>query len=167
MLLRALSHDLKTDRHGASIALLGGLFYCLTSLTVRKSVLMSNLNLLWQSFVMCPHILSSVAREKSPALVSVLLLPMELQRTMTLPPQLSFLYAGQSKCPQFLLPRHAFQPCYQLCCPPLDTFNVLNIHSTLLCPVTRTPHNIQDEALLNIVVKIEESILLTCYLGDV
>lgn len=155
------------DRHGSSITLLGGLFYCLTLLTVKKFVLMSNLNLPWQSFVMCPHILLSVAREKSPALFSVLPLPVELQRTMRLPPQPRFLYAGQFKCPQSLFPRHAFQPCYQLCCPPLDTFYVFNIRSTLLCPVTRTPHNIQDEALLNIVVKTEESLLLTCYLGDV
>jgi len=67
-MLRALSKCLSnTDSLGASTTSLGSLFQCLTTLSVKKCLLMSSLNLPCNSFEPFPHVLSLDTREKRSA----------------------------------------------------------------------------------------------------
>lgn len=65
-----------------------------------------------------------------------------------------FLPTRQPKCPQPLLAVHAFQPCWQLCCPPLNAFKYLTILFMLWKPelqaVLKAAQvlNIAEESLL-------------------
>ena len=76
-------------------------------------------HLLVQFCAIPPHVLSSDTRENRPAPPSLVSLHRKLWRAMRLP--LSFVFSKLDKptCPQVLLTGYAFQPHYQLCCPPL------------------------------------------------
>lgn len=56
---------LNTERNRASIIPLGSLFYCLTTIIVKKFFLMSSLNLLWGSSEPLPHPATRYMEEKS------------------------------------------------------------------------------------------------------
>jgi len=57
---------LNKSRDGDSATSLGSLFWCLTTLSVNKFFLISNLNLLWHNLRPFPLILSPVTNEKRP-----------------------------------------------------------------------------------------------------
>ena len=59
-------HLLNTSRDGDSTTSLGSLFQCLTTLSVKKCFLTSNLNLPWRNLRPFPLVLSPVTSEKRP-----------------------------------------------------------------------------------------------------
>lgn len=64
--MRALpSSLLNTDRHGGLITSLQSLFHCQTTLTVKKFLLMSSLNLLWCTLLQFPCSVSPVCRRRA------------------------------------------------------------------------------------------------------
>ena len=65
------THFLNTSRDGDSTTFLGSLFQCLTTLSVKKFFLISNLNLPWCNLRPLPLILSLVTWEKRPTLTSL------------------------------------------------------------------------------------------------
>jgi len=62
---------LNTSRDGDSTTPLGSLFQCLTTLSVRKCFLISNLNSPWHNLRPFPLVLSSVTSEKRPTPLSL------------------------------------------------------------------------------------------------
>lgn len=58
---------LDTDRPGALTMSLGSLFQCITTLSLKKHFLTTNLNVPWHTFEPFPHILSLDTREKRSA----------------------------------------------------------------------------------------------------
>jgi len=53
--------------------------------------------------------------------------PQEAAESKEVAPRPPFLRTRQAQSPQLLLIGHAFQPCHQRCCPPLDAFKDLHI----------------------------------------
>ena len=85
---------LNKSRDGDSATSLGSLFWCLTTLSVNKFFLISNLNLLWHNLRPFPLILSSVT---SPALIVITFHVFEESNTVSPQPPLP-----QTKRSQFL-----------------------------------------------------------------
>lgn len=85
-LLRVLSNHLSnTGKLGASTSSPGRLLQCLTSLSVKKCILMSSLKVPWNRFEPPQHIPSLGTREKSPTPPSLLPLLRNLQRAVRAP----------------------------------------------------------------------------------
>jgi len=63
---------LNTSRDGDSTTSLGSLFQCLTTLSVKKCFLMSNLNLPWCNLRPFPLVLSPVRRDQPLSLSKLL-----------------------------------------------------------------------------------------------
>lgn len=104
------------DRHGAQTMSLKNLFYCLTTITVKK--ILPNI----QSEIPT----NTVARKQSPVPISVSP-PHGVVENNAVTSWSPFLQNRQPKCPQLLFTGHDFQPFYQCYCPPLYAFKNLNI----------------------------------------
>ncbi|KAK4810503.1 hypothetical protein QYF61_004283 [Mycteria americana] len=107
LLNHVLKRHIYTD--GDSTTSLGSLFQCLTTLSVKKFFLISNLNLPWHNLRPFPLILSLVTWEKRPT-------PTSLQ-------------------PPFRL---LLQTLHQLCCPSLDMLQHLNVSLVVRGPKLNT-----------------------------
>ncbi|KAK4822563.1 hypothetical protein QYF61_016132 [Mycteria americana] len=106
----------KSRRDGDSTTSLGSLVQCLTTLSVKKFSLISNLNLPWRNLKPFPLVLSLAVVESD-----------------KVSPQPPFLQAKQPQFPQPLLRRLLLQTLHQLRCLSLDSFH-LNVS-----PVVRGP----------------------------
>ncbi|KAK4828136.1 hypothetical protein QYF61_023934 [Mycteria americana] len=108
-------------RHGDSTTSLGSLFQCLTTLSVNKFILISNLSLQWHNLKPFPLLLSLVVVERD-----------------KVSPQPPFLQANQPQFPQLLLIRLVLQTLHQLQCPSLDTLQHLNVSLVVRSPKLNT-----------------------------
>ncbi|KAK4824542.1 LOW QUALITY PROTEIN: hypothetical protein QYF61_016146, partial [Mycteria americana] len=128
---------LNSFRDGDSTTSLGSLFQCLTTLSVKKFFLISNLNLAWHNLRPFPLILSLVTWEKRPTPTSLpnLLSVVESDKVSPEPP---LLQAKQPQFPQPLLIRLLLQTLHQLRCPSLDTLQHLNVSLVVRGPKLNT-----------------------------
>ena len=115
---------LNTSRDGDS---LGSLFQCLTTLSVKKFFLISNLNLPWQNLRPLPLILSLVIQEKGPnTCLTTASFQVVVVETSKVPPQ-PLLQTKQPQFPQLFLMRLVLQTPHQPCCSSLDMLQPLNV----------------------------------------
>ncbi|KAK4807471.1 hypothetical protein QYF61_008239 [Mycteria americana] len=126
-------------RDGDSTTSLGSLFQCLTTLSVKKFFLMSNLNLPWRNWRPFPLILSLVTWEKrpTPPLDSL------LSESDEVSPQPPFLQAEQAQGPQPLPISLVLQTLPQLRCPSLDTLQPLNVSLEVRGPALNTAFEVR------------------------
>ncbi|KAK4821778.1 LOW QUALITY PROTEIN: hypothetical protein QYF61_000839 [Mycteria americana] len=117
---------------GDSTASLGSLFQCLTTLSVKKFFLISNLNLPWCNLRPFPLVLSLVTWDKRPT-------PTSLQpESNKVSPQPPFLQAKRPQFSQPLLIRLLLQTLHQLRCPSLHTLQHLNVSLVVRDPKLNT-----------------------------
>ena len=110
-------------RDGDSITSLVSLFQCLTTLSVKNFLLISNL----RSF---PLILPRVNSEKKPTLLTF----QGFEESNKVCPQPPFPQTKQSQFLQSLLIKHILQALHRPCCPSFDLFQHLHVLSELRCP---------------------------------
>ena len=125
---------LNTFRDGDSTTYLGSLFQCLTTLSVKKFFLISNLNLPWLNLRPFHLVLSPVTSEKRPTSF-LLYTPFRYwRRAIRSPLNLLFPQIKQPQFLQSLLIGHILQALHKPCCPPLDLLQHLNVLSVPRCP---------------------------------
>ncbi|KAK4813127.1 hypothetical protein QYF61_011338 [Mycteria americana] len=112
--------DDKVLRDGDSTTSLGSLVQCLTALSVKKSFLISSLNLPWRN--LRPFPLAVVESDE-------------------VSPQPPFLQAQQPQVPQPLPISLVLQTLPQLCCPSLDMLQPLNVSLVMRGPNPNTGHD--------------------------
>ena len=130
---------LNTSRHGDSTTSQNSLFQCLTTLSVKKFFLISNLNLPWCNLRPLPLVLSLVTWVKRPA-------PASLQAPFSnkVSPQPPLLQTKQPRFLQPLLIRLVLQIPHQPHCSSLDTLQQLNV--LLVVRKSKTEHRIGGAA---------------------
>ncbi|KAK4832969.1 hypothetical protein QYF61_026795 [Mycteria americana] len=116
----------KQARDGDSTTSLGSLFQCLTTLSVKKFFLISNLNLSLRNLRPFPLIVSLVIVESD-----------------KVSPQPPFLQAKQHHFLQPLLIRLVLQTRHQLRCPSLDTLQHLHVFLAVRGPKLNTVFEVQ------------------------
>ncbi|KAK4822235.1 hypothetical protein QYF61_011876 [Mycteria americana] len=139
-------------RDGDSTTSLGSLFQCLTTLSVKKFFLTSNLNLPWLNLRPFPLVLLLVPWEKR---LDTHLTTTSFQvvvESNKVSPQHPFLQAKQPQLPQPLLIRLLLQSLHQLRCPSLDTLQHLNVSLVVGGPKLNTvfkmrPHHPAGHAI--------------------
>ena len=113
---------LNTFRDGDSTIELGSLFQCLTTLSVKKFFLTSNLNLPWCNLRPFSLVLSPVRRDLPALAVSTFQILEESNRVSPQPP---FPQTKQPRFLQSLLVRHILQALHKPCFPPLDLLRLI------------------------------------------
>ncbi|KAK4832719.1 LOW QUALITY PROTEIN: hypothetical protein QYF61_025208, partial [Mycteria americana] len=137
---------LNTCRDGDSTTSLGSLFQCLTTLSLNKFFLISNLNLPWCNLRPFPLVLSLVTWEKRPTPPRYTL----LSESDEVSPQPPFLQAEQPQFPQPLPISLVLQTLHQLRCPSLDTLQPLNVSLVVRGPKLNTGFEATFEASFTI-----------------
>ena len=128
---------LNTSKDGDSTTSLGSLFQCLTTLSVKKCFLISNLNLPWHNLRPFPLILSPVRRDQPHFTVSTFQI---LEESNKVSPQPPFPQTKQPQFPHPLLIGRILQAFHKPCCPSLDLLQHLN-EKTLRVPVMSAVYN--------------------------
>jgi len=120
------------------------LFHCLTTLSVKKCFLISNLNFPWRNLRPFPFILSPVTSEKRPIPLLLQSPFRHLKRATRSPPQPPF---SQTKQPQFLqslLIRSTLQDLHKPCCPSSGLLQHRSVLSVFRCPKLNTVSNHEE-----------------------
>ncbi|KAK4820995.1 hypothetical protein QYF61_009461 [Mycteria americana] len=116
------TRPVNSSRDGDSTTSLGSLFQCLITLSVKKFLIISNLNLPWHNLTPSPLLLGR--RDRPHLSTTSFQVVVESDEVSPQPP---FLQAEQPQVPQPLLIRLLLQTLHQLCCPSLDTLQPLNV----------------------------------------
>ena len=138
---------LNTARDGDPTTSLGSPFQCLTTLSVKKSSLISNLNLPWHNLRPLPLVLSlSPMRTDQPCSAAVTFQVLEESNEVSPQPPPS--QTEQPQLLQSLLIGRILPALPQPCCPSLDLLQHLCVLSVLRCPKLHTalevrPHQCQ------------------------
>ncbi|KAK4825477.1 LOW QUALITY PROTEIN: hypothetical protein QYF61_027632 [Mycteria americana] len=130
------THPLNTCMDGDSTTSLGSLFQCLTTLSVKKFSLISNLNLPQRNLKPFPLVLWLLGEETDPHLSTTSF--QVVVETNKVSPQPPFLQTKQPQFPQPLLIRLVLQTLHQLRCPSLDTLQHLNVSLVVRSPKPNT-----------------------------
>ena len=133
---------LNTSGDGDSTTSVGSLFHCLTTLSVKKFFLISNLNLPWHNlrpfyFIsLRPHPVTCHQWEETNLALSAITSRYWKSNKISPQPPLP-----QTKQPQFLqslLIGYILQALHKPCCPSLALLQHLNVLSVLRCPNLNT-----------------------------
>lgn len=103
----------------------------------------SNLNLPDAALCHATHPVTSCQAEETGTLLSASPSQVVLIDSGEVTFQHLLLQTGQHKPPRPVITGHAYQPLCQLCCPPLDIFQVLNILFALWSPELYTVFNVR------------------------